>query len=498
MSFDEARNNFNIDASPSISTNYYMLVGDNAYGYSFSGTNLSANVIGDLDAYFIHLDVGSSYTIIASGISIFGVQVASANFALLDRNGKVLDLSKAYGGYSFFTFTATDSIYYIEEYSGSSGFYGMRVANNSIVEKNGIGEIITYGQIYSAALDYTSDVDIYTAYLQAGNTYYFSIQSNIPDIFLDVEYSQQAVASLVTSGSGLYYFTAGLTGYYDLHISSNNFINTGLYTLITQFDIKTLYTSNTTYILSAKGLNNLTYTGSADFTGFGNKNTNIIQGGIGNDKLDGLAGVDSLIGMAGDDTYTIDNTGDVVTENSNEGTDNVWVTIAKAGGVYTLTTNVENGYLLNKVAYSLNGNGLDNILVGNASANVLNGGAADDSIYGNLGKDTLIGGAGADGFYFDTKISSSNIDTITDFQSGEGGDYLYLDSLIFTGLSSTGYGADNFVVGAKALDSNDYLIFNPQTQTLSYDADGSGAGKAVAFVVLTGVASIYANDISVY
>ena len=256
----------------------------------------------------------------------------------------------------------------------------------------------------------------------------------------------------------------------------------------------TVTTASAYYVLS-KTPDNLTYSGSADFTGIGNKNANTIQGGIGNDKLNGLAGADRLIGKAGDDTYTIDNTGDVVTENSNEGTDIVWVTIAKAGGVYTLTTNVENGYLLNKVAYSLNGNGLDNILVGNASANVLNGGTADDSIYGKLGKDTLIGGAGADGFYFDTKISSSNIDTINDFQSGQGGDHIHLDSLIFTSLSSTGYGADNFVVGAKALDTNDYLIFNPVTHTLSYDADGSGAGKAVAFVVLTGVTNLDVNDI---
>jgi len=49
MSLDEARRNFTIDASSLITTNNYMLVGDNAYGYSLSGTNLSTNVICDLD-----------------------------------------------------------------------------------------------------------------------------------------------------------------------------------------------------------------------------------------------------------------------------------------------------------------------------------------------------------------------------------------------------------------------------------------------------------------
>ena len=226
MSLDEARNNFSIDAGGSIATYNYMLVGDNAYGYSFSYTNLLSNVIGDLDTYSINVDIGSNYAVIASGsyAAFFGTPVNSANFGILDRYGNVLALSTDYGSYSGFTFTALDSIYYIQEYSSSPGFYGMRLENNSIVEQNGIGEQIYYGQTYSAALDYTSDVDIYTASLQAGNTYYFSIQSNIPDIYLDVEYDQQAVASLVTAGSGLYYFTAGLSGNYELHISSNNFV----------------------------------------------------------------------------------------------------------------------------------------------------------------------------------------------------------------------------------------------------------------------------------
>ena len=36
---------------------------------------------------------------------------------------------------------------------------------------------------------------------------------------------------------------------------------------------------------------------------------------------DGGAGADTMIGGAGNDTYVVDNAGDVVTENANEGTD---------------------------------------------------------------------------------------------------------------------------------------------------------------------------------
>lgn len=39
MSYDEARRGFQYDAPANTASNYYLLVGDNAYGYSTSGTN---------------------------------------------------------------------------------------------------------------------------------------------------------------------------------------------------------------------------------------------------------------------------------------------------------------------------------------------------------------------------------------------------------------------------------------------------------------------------
>lgn len=161
--------------------------------------------------------------------------------------------------------------------------------------------------------------------------------------------------------------------------------------------------------------------------------------------------------------------------------------------------------------YGFNGNdaiygsdGRDYIDGGNGNDKIY-GNAGDDSILGGLGKDILTGGSGVDDFYFDTKLGSSNVDTITDFFSGEDAlsdwDGLNLDVSIFTKLpESIEFGdlTDNLVIGTKALDSNDYLIFNPKTYTLSYDADGSGSGKAVAFVVLTGVTTIIADDIWAY
>ena len=56
----------------------------------------------------------------------------------------------------------------------------------------------------------------------------------------------------------------------------------------------------------------------------GNSAANTLNGGLGNDTLNGGLGNDILIGGLGDDTYNVDNTADIITENLNEGTDTVF------------------------------------------------------------------------------------------------------------------------------------------------------------------------------
>ncbi|MGO7199775.1 hypothetical protein ACCT14_34625, partial [Rhizobium brockwellii] len=73
---------------------------------------------------------------------------------------------------------------------------------------------------------------------------------------------------------------------------------------------------------------NLTYTGTAAFTGTGNSLANTIKGAAGADTLDGKSGADILIGGAGNDTYIVDNDGDVVTEGLNEGGDLIKTTLS--------------------------------------------------------------------------------------------------------------------------------------------------------------------------
>jgi Ca2+-binding RTX toxin-like protein len=123
----------------------------------------------------------------------------------------------------------------------------------------------------------------------------------------------------------------------------------------------------------------------AGITTYDFKTINVITGTSGNDKLNGLAGADNLIGGLGNDTYGVNNIGDVVTENTGAGTDTINSSIT-----YTLTANVENLTLTGTAALNGTGNTLNNILTGNAAANTLNGLAGADKLIGGLGNDLYI------------------------------------------------------------------------------------------------------------
>jgi Bacterial Ig-like domain/Cadherin-like domain/Bacterial Ig domain/RTX calcium-binding nonapeptide repeat (4 copies) len=260
---DEARSAYSLDAAdyPIFSqVNNYILVGDNSYNYSYAGTSLIYGIYGDFDTFKIFVDPGSNYTITSSDSSVLSPGVFDSDFAIYDTYGYLLATSTDYGSFSGLTFTAYQSTYLVQFYTGSAGYYSARLGNNSIIEQNGIGEEIYAGKSYSASLDYSSDVDIYRCYLQAGVNYEFGLISNISDIYLDVEYNQAYVDSLVSSGSGIYSFTAPYTGYYELHISSNGFRSTGDYVLLTDITPPTIYISSNRTNLTAGQTATITFT----------------------------------------------------------------------------------------------------------------------------------------------------------------------------------------------------------------------------------------------
>ncbi len=124
-----------------------------------------------------------------------------------------------------------------------------------------------------------------------------------------------------------------------------------------------------------------------------------------------------MSGGTGDDTYVVDNAGDVVTESASAGYDQVYATVS-----YVLPNNVEELILAafpgiagisgasgpgEDPAINGTGNALNNTLYGNGAANVLDGGAGADTLAGGAGDDTYVvdnagdvvqenGGEGAD------------------------------------------------------------------------------------------------------
>jgi Ca2+-binding RTX toxin-like protein len=217
----------------------------------------------------------------------------------------------------------------------------------------------------------------------------------------------------------------------------------------------------------------------------GDAGMNMLIGGYGDDQLIGGAGMDIMVGGDGNDIYNVDNQFDLVTELgtgiANGGTDTVYTTVS-----YVLNANVENLRLNATTSINGTGNTLNNVIVGHAGANVLNGMA---------GNDTLTGGAGKDTFVFNTALAT-NIDTITDFSAVD--DTIRLENAIFTKLTTGNVtlAAANFVANTagKAVDSNDYIVYDSDSGALFYDADGSGAGAAVQFATLTGHPAITAAD----
>jgi Ca2+-binding RTX toxin-like protein len=171
----------------------------------------------------------------------------------------------------------------------------------------------------------------------------------------------------------------------------------------------------------------------------GDSSANELYGNGGDDILAGLAGADKLTGGAG--------------------TDIVDYSASSAAVTVNLTTNaVSGGHAASDTLNTIEGvygSAYADTLTGNSSANILRSGAGDDVIRGEAGNDTfyitatdnvqMYGGTGNDTFVFAASSATdttSNIDTIEDFASGDIIDTNAIAGLDFSDLyiaSSGGY-----------------------------------------------------------
>jgi trimeric autotransporter adhesin len=93
-------------------------------------------------------------------------------------------------------------------------------------------------------------------------------------------------------------------------------------------------------------------------------------------------GANQLYGGSGNDSYSIDNGGDVVIENASEGSDTVYATVH-----FRLPTNVENLVLQGSADLQGYGNSLSNAIYGNSGSNLIDGDAGADGMFGGAGND---------------------------------------------------------------------------------------------------------------
>jgi trimeric autotransporter adhesin len=184
----------------------------------------------------------------------------------------------------------------------------------------------------------------------------------------------------------------------------------------------------------------LTGTGTIDGTGnsldnviIGNSSANFLNGLAGNDTLNGGAGADQLFGGDGNDTYIVDNIGDVVSETSSEGGANDTV---QSSVTFTLSNFLENLELTG--AANINA-------IGNDNANVITGNAGNNSLTGGAGNDTFAIGKGRTG-----------TDIITDFKLGE--DVLRIDLSQVRDLNRDGIVSEHDLLLAMRTVGNDTVI----------------------------------------
>ncbi len=251
---------------------------------------------------------------------------------------------------------------------------------------------------------------------------------------------------------------------------------------------------------------NLTYTGSGAFAGFGGNTANTITGGAlddvlkgragddvldggsgidtlvggagldtlnggeGNDNLTGGAGIDTLNGGNGNDRLVVEDSGDVA--NGGDGIDTVEVAAAIS---YTIAADVEIVTNTSGGAVSVTLNDLANTYGGGAAADTAFGQAGNDILYGRGGDDLLLGGDDIDRLFGDVGQDSLNGQAGNDLLYG-GGDG---DQLVGGSGNDTLYGE----AGSDSIDGGsgvDQLYGGAGGDVFTFNNGDSGATLATA------------------
>ncbi len=247
--------------------------------------------------------------------------------------------------------------------------------------------------------------------------------------------------------------------------------------------VDTAYYQNTTGSISAS-LNNSGLVNIENLTG-GAYDDNL-AGDTGNNLINGGVGADEMYGDQGDDTYVVDNLGDLVQDsyfNHNFGQ------FIQGGGVdlvqsylssYWLPSEIENLRLMGTGNLNGYGNNLGNIIYANAGNNFLNGGSGKDTVsyqYATAAVTASLANLAAQA------TGGSGTDTLRHFENLTGGGFN--DSL-------TGNGGNNVIDGGAGTDTmaggdgNDTYIVNVSTDVATEtNASATQIDTVMAYVSYT-------------
>jgi len=272
----------------------------------------------------------------------------------------------------------------------------------------------------------------------------------------------------------------------------------------------------------------------------GTANADTLKGAAGWDTLDGMDGNDTLTGGAGLDTFVVANGHDTITDfnlfSNDTASSQIMNLLTKGNGneilkvmneaivdvtvktAWTATADSFNDGTANLLtmgkaidlsavshgqgwnvsnqqgtATKITGSEFNDTLTGGKGNDTLYGGDGDDLLIGGLGNDILFGGDGHDTFQLGG--SSISKDLIKDFAHGS--DHIQLDHVLFKELTIGDLHSNEFVLGTKAINTSQHLIYNSATGNLWYDADGSGKAAAVLIAVLDNHATLTYADLAV-
>jgi Ca2+-binding RTX toxin-like protein len=254
----------------------------------------------------------------------------------------------------------------------------------------------------------------------------------------------------------------------------------------------------------------LTFTGSANVTGTGDGAGDIVVGNAGTDILNAAAtgtdtldggsgptkmyggagttyfnagtGVVTMYGGTGANTYTINNTADVVVAKAGAVLNNLYSSVS-----YTAPANVKYMAFTGSANVTGRGNGAGDALVANSGADILyaaatgtdnlRGGAGHATMYGGAGTTFFVAGVGADTMYGGTGSNTFTINNTADVVVAEAGavmNHLY-SSVSYTAPANVTYMAFTGSVAVTGTANNGVMtmVANSGGDTLI-----GGAGKA--------------------